>query len=46
MTQIVLCGHGHYGTSTLESIHMLAGDVDSYLAVDFTKEIHINQFQA
>lgn len=46
MTQIVLCGHGHYGTSTLESIHMLAGNVDSYSAVDFTKEMDMNQLQA
>ena len=46
MIQIVLCGHGHYGTSTLESIHMLAGNVDSYSAVDFTKEMDMNQLQA
>ena len=46
MIQIVLCGHGHYGTSALESIHMLAGNVDSYSAVDFTKEMDMNQLQA
>ena len=45
MIQIVLCGHGHYGTSTLESIHMLAGNVDSYSAVDFTKEMDMNYKQ-
>ena len=44
MTQIVLCGHGHYGTSTLESIHMLAGNVDSYSAVDFTKEMDMKNY--
>lgn len=39
MTQFVLCGHGSYGSSILESMEMLLPEIDGVHVIDFKKEM-------
>lgn len=39
MTHFILCGHGNYGTSLLQSMKMLLPEVESVSVIDFTSEM-------
>lgn len=39
MTHFILCGHGSYGTSLLQSMKMLLPEVESVSVIDFTSEM-------
>ena len=35
MTGIIVCGHGHFAKGLTSALHLIMGEQDNYIAVDF-----------
>ena len=35
MIGIIVCGHGHFATGLTSSLHLIMGEQENYIAVDF-----------
>lgn len=39
MIGLIVTGHGNFGTGLTSSLKLIAGDLENYVAVDFTQEV-------
>ncbi|MGL5540306.1 MAG: PTS galactosamine/N-acetylgalactosamine transporter subunit IIA [Erysipelotrichaceae bacterium] len=45
MIGLIVTGHGNFGTGLTSSLHLIGGEQDAYVAIDFTQEMSVEDLE-